>query len=52
MRSLMMEEFVSAKPERCEDNCPQRSGIADGGEFYIRPPEPLHGFLIKINNKN
>ncbi|MBX2934566.1 MAG: hypothetical protein KF825_09985 [Ferruginibacter sp.] len=30
----------------------QRTGIADGGEFYIRPPEPLPGFLIKLNIKN
>jgi hypothetical protein len=30
----------------------QRAGIADGGEFYIRPPEPLPGFLIKLNIKN
>jgi hypothetical protein len=27
-----------------------RAGIADGGEFYIRPPELLPGFLLKINN--
>jgi len=32
--------------------CSQRAGIADGGEFYIRPPEPLPGFLLKINIKN
>ncbi len=25
-------------------NGTQRAGIADGGEFYIRPPEPLPGF--------
>jgi hypothetical protein len=30
----------------------QRAGIADGGEFYIRPPELLAGFLIKLNIKN
>jgi len=30
----------------------QRAGIADVGEFYIRPPEPLPGFLIKLNIKN
>jgi len=30
----------------------QREGIADGGEFYIFPPEPLPGFLIKLNIKN
>ncbi len=29
-----------------------RTGIADSGEFYIRPPEPLPGFLIKLNIKN
>jgi hypothetical protein len=29
--------------------CAQRAGIADGGEFYIRPPELLPGFLIKLN---
>jgi len=33
-------------------NDAQRAGIADGGEFYIRPPEPLPGFLIKLNIKN
>jgi hypothetical protein len=26
-------------------------GIADGGEIEFRPPEPLPGFLLKINNK-
>ncbi len=30
----------------------KRAGIADGGEFYIRPPELLAGFLIKLNIKN
>jgi hypothetical protein len=30
----------------------QRAGIADGWEFEIHPPEPLPGFLIKINIKN
>jgi len=29
----------------------QRASIADGGEFYIRPPELLAGFLIKLNIK-
>jgi hypothetical protein len=33
-------------------NYRQRPGIADGGEFYIRPPELLPGFLIKLNIKN
>jgi hypothetical protein len=32
--------------------CSLRAGIADGGEFYIRPQEPLPGFLIKLNIKN
>jgi hypothetical protein len=26
-----------------------RAGIADGGEFYIRPPELLPDFLLKLN---
>ena len=30
----------------------QRTGIADGGEIEFRPPEPLPGFLIKLNIKN
>ena len=30
----------------------QRVGIADGWEFEIRTPEPLPGFLLKINIKN
>jgi len=30
----------------------QRTGIADGGEIDFRPPELLHGFLIKLNSKN
>jgi len=30
----------------------QRTGIADGGEIEFRPPEPLPGFLLKINIKN
>jgi len=30
----------------------QRAGIADGGEFYIRPPGTAAGFLIKLNVKN
>jgi hypothetical protein len=30
----------------------QRTGIADGWEFEIRPPELLPGFLIKLNIKN
>jgi hypothetical protein len=25
--------------------CHQRAGIADGGEFYIRPPELPPGFF-------
>jgi hypothetical protein len=29
-------------------NCLQRTGIADGWEFEIRPPEPLPGLLIKL----
>jgi hypothetical protein len=29
----------------------QRTGIADGWEFEIRPLELLPGFLIKLNNK-
>jgi hypothetical protein len=32
--------------------CSHRAGIADGGEFYIRQPELLPGFLIKLNIKN
>jgi hypothetical protein len=31
--------------------CCQRTGIADGWEFEIRPPKLLPGFLIKLNNK-
>ena len=27
-------------------------GLCVGGEFYIRPPEPLPDFLIKLNIKN
>ena len=30
----------------------QRAGIVDGGELEFRPPEPLPGFLIKLNIKN
>jgi hypothetical protein len=30
----------------------QQAGIADGGGFYFRPPEPLPGFLIKLNINN
>jgi hypothetical protein len=30
----------------------QRAGIADGGKFYIRQPELLPDFLIKLNIKN
>jgi len=33
-------------------NFAQRAGIADGWEFYIRPPELLPVFLIKLNIKN
>jgi hypothetical protein len=30
----------------------QRTGIAEGGEFYIRPPELLPDLLIKMKIKN
>jgi len=33
-------------------HCSQRAGIADGLELKFRPPEPLLGFLLKINIKN
>jgi len=29
-------------------NCPQRSGIADGGEFYIRPPGTAAWLFDKV----
>jgi hypothetical protein len=32
--------------------CTLRAGIADGWEYEIRPPEPLLGFLLKININN
>ncbi len=30
----------------------QRKSIADGWELEFRPPEPLPGFLLKLNIKN
>ena len=30
----------------------KRGGIANGGEFYMHPPELLPDFLISINNKS
>jgi len=33
-------------------NNAQRTGIADIEEIEFRPPEPLPGFLLKINIKN
>jgi hypothetical protein len=42
MRSLMMEEFVSAKPERCEDNCPQRQSVK-------KLPLPLYKYTHNVN---
>jgi hypothetical protein len=35
-----------------KQNFLQRAGIADGWEYEIRPPEPLLGFLLKININN
>jgi hypothetical protein len=35
-----------------KSGCSQRAGIADGGEFYIRPPGTAAWLLIKFNIKN
>jgi hypothetical protein len=32
--------------------CHQRAGIADGGEFYIRPPGTAAWLFDKLNIKN